>query len=61
MKNALKKQLTLATILSLSTITSVYAEVKETIEKSFSVSSSATLRLANVNGGVEIKGWIKVK
>jgi DUF4097 and DUF4098 domain-containing protein YvlB len=59
MKNALKKQLTLATILSLSTITSVYAEVKESIEKSFTVSAQATLRLANVNGGVEIKGWDK--
>ncbi|MFT6901066.1 MAG: hypothetical protein ACJAXS_001253 [Colwellia sp.] len=59
MKNVLKKQLTLATILSLSTITSVFAEVKETIEKSFTVSAQANLRLTNVNGGVEIKGWDK--
>jgi DUF4097 and DUF4098 domain-containing protein YvlB len=57
MKNSLKKQLTLATILSLSTITAAYAEVEDTIEKSFDVSEKATLRLANINGAVEIKGW----
>jgi DUF4097 and DUF4098 domain-containing protein YvlB len=59
MKNSLKKQLTLATILSLSTITSVYADVEDTIEKSFDVSEQAVLRLANINGAVDIKGWNK--
>ena len=59
MKNSFKKQLTLATILSLSTITSVYAEVEDTIEKLFDVSEQAVLRLANINGAVDIKGWDK--
>ncbi|NQZ89244.1 MAG: DUF4097 family beta strand repeat protein [Colwellia sp.] len=57
MKNSFKKQLTLATLLSLSMITVVYADVEDTIEKSFDVSENATLRLANINGAVEIKGW----
>jgi DUF4097 and DUF4098 domain-containing protein YvlB len=59
MKYSFKKQLTFATILSISTITAVYADVEDTIEKSFEVSEQADLRLANVNGAVEIKGWNK--
>lgn len=59
MKHSFKKQLTLVTILSLSTITAVFADVKDTIEKSFDVSQQAVLRLANLNGGVDIEGWDK--
>lgn len=59
MKNSYKKQLALATILSLSTLTSAYADVEDTIEKSFDVSEQAVLRLANINGAVDIKGWDK--
>jgi len=59
MKHSFKKQLTLVTILSLSTITGVFADVKDTIEKSFDVSQQAVLRLANLNGGVDIEGWDK--
>jgi DUF4097 and DUF4098 domain-containing protein YvlB len=59
MKHSLKKQIALAMTLSLSSITAVYADVEETIEKSFDVSEQATLRLANINGAVEIQGWNK--
>jgi len=59
MKHSLKKQIALATALSLSSISAVYADVEETIEKSFDVSEQATLRLANINGAVEIQGWNK--
>jgi len=59
MKYSIKKQIALATALSVSSITAVYADVEETIEKSFDVSEQATLRLANVNGAVEIQGWNK--
>lgn len=59
MKNSLKKQLALAATLSLSTITAVYADVEDTIEKSFEVNEHATLRLANINGAVDIQGWDK--
>ena len=59
MKNSFKKQLALATILSLSSITAAYADVEDTIEKSFDVSEEAVLRLANINGAVEIMGWDK--
>ena len=59
MKNSFRKQLTLATILSLSTTSAVYADIEDTIEKSFDVSDKAALRLANINGAVDIKGWDK--
>jgi DUF4097 and DUF4098 domain-containing protein YvlB len=59
MKHSFKKQLTLATILSLSTITAVFADVKDTIEKTFDVSEKVALSLANINGEVDIKGWDK--
>ena len=61
MKNSFKKQLTLATTLSLSFISAAYADVKDTIEKSFDVSEEVVLRLANINGAVDIKGWDKSK
>jgi len=57
MINTFNKQLLLASVISLSTITSVYAGVEETIEKSFDVNEHATLRLANVDGAVDIQGW----
>jgi len=57
MTYSLNKQFLLASVVSLSTITSVYADVEETIEKSFDVSEQATLRLANINGAVDIQGW----
>jgi hypothetical protein len=59
MRNSFKKQLTLVTFFSLSTITAVYADVEDTVEKSFDVSQQAVLRLANLNGGVDIEGWDK--
>ncbi|MFB0979453.1 MAG: DUF4097 family beta strand repeat-containing protein [Alteromonadaceae bacterium] len=59
MKHSFKKQLTLVTFFSLSTITAVYADVEDTVEKSFDVSQQAVLRLANLNGGVDIEGWDK--
>lgn len=57
MTNSFKKQLFLASVISLSTVTSVYADVEETIEKSFDVNEQATLRLSNINGAVDIQGW----
>ncbi len=57
MTNSFKKQLFLASAISLSTVTSVYADVEETIEKSFDVNEQATLSLANINGTVDIQGW----
>jgi DUF4097 and DUF4098 domain-containing protein YvlB len=57
MKQSFKRQLTLVTILSLASISSVYAEVKDTIEKSIVVGEQTSLRLANINGGVDIQGW----
>ena len=59
MTHSIKKQLMLASVLSLSTITAAYADVEETIEKSFDVNEQATLRLANINGAVDIQGWDK--
>lgn len=59
MKQSFKRQLTIATALLLVSISNVYAEVKDTIEKSFVVSEQASLHLANINGGVEIQGWRK--
>jgi hypothetical protein len=59
MRNSFKKQLTLVTFFSLSAITAVYADVEDTVEKSFDVSQQAVLRLANLNGGVDIEGWDK--
>ncbi|NQZ24420.1 MAG: DUF4097 family beta strand repeat protein [Colwellia sp.] len=57
MTYSFKKQLFLASVISLSAITSVYADVEETIEKSFDVNEQATFRLANINGAVDIQGW----
>jgi len=57
MTYSFKKQLCLASAISLSTVTSVYADVEDTIEKSFDVNEQATLRLANINGAVDIQGW----
>jgi hypothetical protein len=57
MKYSVQKQIALAAVLSVSTIGAVYADVEKTIEKSFDVSEQATLRLANINGAVEIQGW----
>lgn len=45
--------------LTLSTITAAYADVEQTIEKSFEVSEQAKLSLANINGSVDIQGWNK--
>ncbi|TWX48069.1 DUF4097 family beta strand repeat-containing protein [Colwellia hornerae] len=61
MKHSFKRQFTLATILSLAAITNVYAEVEDTIEKSFAVNEQASLALANINGGVDIQGWDKTE
>jgi len=38
---------------------SVHANIEEEIVKSFSVDEKAELRLENINGDVEIKGWDK--
>jgi DUF4097 and DUF4098 domain-containing protein YvlB len=59
MKNLLKKNVILASMLALSVVSTAFADVEKTIEKSFEVSQQATLSLANINGAVDIQGWDK--
>jgi DUF4097 and DUF4098 domain-containing protein YvlB len=59
MKNTFIKTIAIASSILLLTISSAYADIVDTIEKSFTVDSNASLRLSNVNGGVEIQAWDK--
>jgi len=55
--NTTMKKIILSCTLSSVFAFSVYADVTDTVEKSFDVDASSLFSLGNINGGVEITSW----
>ena len=60
MNTSLLKLISTTSVITLLSF-SVYADVTDEIEQSFSVSENASFRLDNVNGSVEISAWDKAE